>query len=242
MNTSRLRNRRSDRLPVLPVDISYEDDYDKNYSTSKQRLQCVFKKNLPRILTCLLLLLLICVERTLCFTVNKSIQHSHKMLSKPRAIQLDGRSVLRLDVSLILVDGIPNNENSFPIQRRSITYAAPPQYEVISNDDDEGINGDDDNDGDCIPLVDWQEFVFPTCNKLHENEILASGRYIDSGMNRDVWGLRDWGEEYIVLKTLAMRRPFTPHVIDLQRVDALISERSTASKYITNIYAYCKCF
>jgi len=236
-----LRNRRSDRLPVLPVDMSSEDDYDKKYSTSKQRLGCVFKRNQTRILTCLLLLF--CGERTLCFSANKSIQRSHKMLTKPRAIQLDGTGVLRLDLSLILVVGIPNIVNSLPRQRRSITFAAPTQYEVevISNDDDES-SGDDDDDVDCIPLVDWQEFVFPTCNKLHENEILPSGRYIDSGYNRDVWSFRDWDEEYMVLKTLAVKHPFTPFMIDLHRIDALISERSTASKYITNVYAYCKCF
>jgi hypothetical protein len=91
----------------------------------------------------------------------------------------------------------------------------------------------------CVPIVEWQEYSFPTCNILHEFP-LVNGEYINSGMNRDVWMLNHAHREYVAVKTLAMQHSFSRSMINEQRIDAIISERTTSSEFIVNIYAYCK--
>ncbi len=239
--SSGLRYRRIDRSPVLPIDKRCDADIalDKKHQTFRGgRNQCLRILNtvLPRILA--LCFILISVRKIWCsYGTDDSIVRTHPRHKhfKPHAVQIDGKDVHQLDLSQMKL-------NPWPGQRRSVGASAIVlDYNLgIQTDHDDDESGDDDDWGDCIPMVDWQEFVFPTCNKVHENDILGSGEYIDSGYNRDVWSLRDFGETYIVLKTLSTKHPFTTYMINLQRIDALISERTTASKYITNIYAYCK--
>lgn len=91
----------------------------------------------------------------------------------------------------------------------------------------------------CVPLVEWQEYSFPTCNILHEIHLM-SAEYTNSGMNRDVWMIKNANRENVAMKTLAMQHSFSRSMINKQRIDAIVSERSTSSDYIVDIYAYCK--
>jgi hypothetical protein len=90
-----------------------------------------------------------------------------------------------------------------------------------------------------VPLVEWQEYSFPTCNILHEIHLM-SAEYTNSGMNRDVWMIKNANRENVAMKTLAMQHSFSRSMINKQRIDAIVSERSTSSDYIVDIYAYCK--
>mmetsp|Transcript_16878 Transcript_16878/g.31966 ORF Transcript_16878/g.31966 Transcript_16878/m.31966 type:complete len:240 (-) Transcript_16878:5253-5972(-) len=91
----------------------------------------------------------------------------------------------------------------------------------------------------CVPLVEWQEYSFPTCNILHEIHLM-SAEYTNSGMNRDVWMIKDANSENVAMKTLAMQHSFSRSMINKQRIDAIVSERSTSLESIVNIFAYCK--
>ncbi len=237
-----LRNRRLDHHQerrAFPLNM-YSEDHSKKYlaSSTSKRFERLFKKNLHALHSAFFIVLFILlihssVEWTLSNGVDMDLSDN-----QPRAVQLYGNIALPLNLSLVVVDEIPDIENDLPTRRRSITLQKFVQR--IATSDDNGESDDDNDDEECVTLADWQQYVFPTCNKIHEHELVRKGWYINSGYNRDVWGLfDDWGEE-IVLKTLAEKHPFSPFMIDLQRIDALISERTTASKYITNVYAYCK--
>jgi hypothetical protein len=114
----------------------------------------------------------------------------------------------------------------------------------------------------CIPQHDWQEQSFPTCNALHEQNMVEQSRSLAKenhkfllgvGTFRAVWlvehhlpSLSSSSElggagrvEQIVLKTLGYDHDMTERREERHRVDALIAERLTASPYVLNIYGYC---
>ena len=222
MNTG-LRNRRSDRLPERSRGFDYDDN--KKDPLSKGTSKRLINRALPPAILCFILVILFCIKTVPPYSMNRYMDRSK---IKPRSVAFIGDNLQRLDLSLVQV-------KMKRMRRRNVVLAAP-RYDGDDSDDDES-----DEEIDCIPLANWQTFIFPTCNKLHEYNLPRDGRYVNSGYNRDVWGIKD-DKESIALKTLAMRHPFIPYMINLQRIDALISERTTASKYIVNVHAYCKYF
>jgi hypothetical protein len=105
----------------------------------------------------------------------------------------------------------------------------------------------DDITDECIPIDDWQTMSYPSCNTFHEvdstNIIPQKSEswihMINSGMNRDVWEMKS-SNDRLVMKTIRMERSFNKEKIELQRIDAIISEQLTMSPYIADIYGYCK--
>ena len=60
------------------------------------------------------------------------------------------------------------------------------------------------------------------------------------GTYRSVWEVKDSFNNSVAFKTLQMKRSFSEENLDGQRLDAIISEKLTSSKYISNIYGYCE--
>jgi Protein kinase domain len=101
---------------------------------------------------------------------------------------------------------------------------------------------------ECVPMASWQTQSFPTCNTLHEMDIVFQNDFAisllsDQGSWRSVWKVqRDLSHsaETLVLKLLKFqRRDFNAESYEHHRVDALAMERLTASRHIVNVYGYC---
>ena len=101
----------------------------------------------------------------------------------------------------------------------------------------------------CRPQYEWQTQQFPTCNSVHEIDMLrqylphtdiVAFWLVANGYWRDVWV---FGEEATqsssVLKTQRIEHPMTPRNLDRHRRDALSLERLTSSPWILDIYAFC---
>ena len=174
---------------------------------------------------CLFIMFLMCIRKFMVST--KKLQKSKSMNSRPYCIQLDSANVGRtLDLSRIFVKQDVDLASILPVPRRSIL---PFQTEQEDKDEEDR----------CISLANWQKLSFPTCNGIHEYEMIENGEYINSGFNRDVWALYDKGTA-MAIKTLVFDHSFSRDMIDKQRIDALISERTTSSEHITSVYSYCE--
>ncbi len=103
----------------------------------------------------------------------------------------------------------------------------------------------------CQPMHEWQLHHSPTCNLLHEYSLRRDEtyKYLSSGWYRSTFEINDatmTSEKDrniptpIAMKTMKLKDVFfIPNLLDRHRVDALIYETTTASKYILDIYAYC---
>ena len=103
---------------------------------------------------------------------------------------------------------------------------------------------------DCKAQHDWQLTSFPTCNGVHEHDIRMmlmdfsekkdKFKHVGRGGWRDVWILPSSKfHSPQVLKTLRKRHEYFPRYFDLQRRDAIISERLTESPFVLDIYGFC---
>jgi Protein tyrosine and serine/threonine kinase len=120
------------------------------------------------------------------------------------------------------------------------------RFKSIRDDSDEYKNGkaDDFESEDCRSQYDWQKSSFPTCNTIHEMDLLnvregslsrsRTTRILGNGYWRDVWL---WYG--VVLKTLRYQHHFEERNFDRHRRDALAMDRLTKSKLVVNIYGYC---
>jgi len=113
----------------------------------------------------------------------------------------------------------------------------------------------------CVPMVDWQSTHYPTCNTLHEYEVMKTHWYSNGtmyvmkadsypkilsteGFWRDVWKGADYPpggglRKYIVLKTLKWNHDFGVLATENHRKDAVAMERLSSSPFIIDIYAFC---
>jgi serine/threonine protein kinase len=118
---------------------------------------------------------------------------------------------------------------------------------------------------ECVPMAEWQTKHFPTCNIVHEHDIVQGVRTVartrahkksndpkhdddlriellgEGGM-RLAWSASQHGSyvaEKIILKTLKWPRNYTASIYEHNRVDALVSERLTASPHVIDIYGFC---
>lgn len=96
------------------------------------------------------------------------------------------------------------------------------------------------DNGDCKPMHSWQHEPRPSCNTIHEVN-MENTRYIASGFFRSAYWMPDGFGSEAVIKILNYNRNFTLFDSLLHQDDAKAYEMTQASKYIPNIYGYCKC-
>jgi serine/threonine protein kinase len=100
---------------------------------------------------------------------------------------------------------------------------------------------------ECVPMADWHSFSFPSCNPLHEVDLVGlDSNYEDNvtllslkGSWRSVWSLTTANKETVALKLLHISRKFDHESFEHHRVDALAMERLTSNPYIVNVFGYC---
>ena len=115
---------------------------------------------------------------------------------------------------------------------------------------------------DCQPMAEWQTTFYPSCNKIHEFDLIESKVVLLSvqGSWRSVWKTSTAAvtevaarnatfpqsqanpqvTENAVLKLLNFEtREFDHESFHYHRVDAMAMERLTSSPYIVNIYGHC---
>jgi len=98
---------------------------------------------------------------------------------------------------------------------------------------------------ECKPMHEWQKSQFPTCTVIHEQRLIDKefGKFLASGAFRQTFEIYDrQTDSPVAMKTIREKRDkyrFTPYYMDRHRIDALIYERTSASPWITDIYAFC---
>lgn len=93
----------------------------------------------------------------------------------------------------------------------------------------------------CIPMNDWQAKSYPTCNTFHEID-LGKLRVINTGGSRIAFEMKvqdGRNERKYVYKTIKYSKEITMKKIEEQRKDSMVMERTTASKFIPDIWGYC---
>ncbi len=92
----------------------------------------------------------------------------------------------------------------------------------------------------CKPLVPWQNEIRPNCNTFHEFA-LTGAELINHGYIRSVWKVIGYEESPFVMKTLLFNHVrFSRSRMQDQAQDATISDQLSSSKFIANVYGYCK--
>mmetsp|Transcript_21028 Transcript_21028/g.29686 ORF Transcript_21028/g.29686 Transcript_21028/m.29686 type:complete len:525 (-) Transcript_21028:43-1617(-) len=138
------------------------------------------------------------------------------------------------------------------------------QFDILESDQTEHIDKsdfrkriinefeDEDEDEFCRkhapPMYEWQDSFYPSCNSVHEIDTDVArrrqgsdtlSRLVNSGFNRDVWKVEMSDGTEFALKSLKYENKFNVDMFDQQRIDAVISERLTSSKYVASIYGFC---
>ena len=107
-------------------------------------------------------------------------------------------------------------------------------------------SGGEELDELCLPLLEWQNYVFPTCNVLHEIPFdqIGSSRdnLIGSGSIRQAWKIKNnfmKDEKNVVLKALHLKQEINDENYERHGVDSLAMERLSSSNLILNEYGFC---
>lgn len=114
------------------------------------------------------------------------------------------------------------------------------QQSVLDDSDEYKYGKADEFETDeCKAQYEWQTLSYPTCNSLHEIDLLntrddPSTYMLGNGYWRDVWLIRD-----VVLKTIRYQHDFEERNYDRHRRDALAMEHLTRSKMVVNIHSFC---
>eukprot|EP00581_Thalassiosira_minuscula_P001749 CAMPEP_0183742812 /NCGR_PEP_ID=MMETSP0737-20130205/64891_1 /TAXON_ID=385413 /ORGANISM="Thalassiosira miniscula, Strain CCMP1093" /LENGTH=604 /DNA_ID=CAMNT_0025978405 /DNA_START=159 /DNA_END=1974 /DNA_ORIENTATION=- len=121
---------------------------------------------------------------------------------------------------------------------------------------DPGMHVAAEDDGNYIKFLGMAPINPLNCNTFHEIDpgmhVTAEddGNYIKflgNGAQRDAWvykrnleGLQlSAKQDRLVLKTLRWKKPYSEKVFELQRIDALASERLAGSPHVINTYGLC---
>ena len=140
--------------------------------------------------------------------------------------------------------------------KTSITPMISKQGQEWLEDSFEYLNrqSDEFETSTCKAMFPWQLQSFPTCNSIHEIDMVHGSLrghdrrpydprlwLLTAGFWRDVWRLdhSTWQDERVVLKTLRYMHSVTQRNLDRNRRDALIMERLSQSPWILNVYSYC---
>lgn len=104
---------------------------------------------------------------------------------------------------------------------------------------DRYVDGDDRDA--CEPMHAYQLMSFPNCNAFHELD-LSRLRFINSGGSRSAFELReaiDGREGRFVYKSVRYKKEIDGKLVEEQRKDGLILERTSGSRFIPDLYGYC---
>jgi len=111
--------------------------------------------------------------------------------------------------------------------------------------------------GECVPMQEWQTTYHPSCNGMHELAMEDMGRWQEEGNDihlfgtggfwRNAWrldlasggGKEKDEQDTIVLKTLKYWHNFEDAHFEHDRIDAIAMERLTASPHVINIFGFC---
>lgn len=98
----------------------------------------------------------------------------------------------------------------------------------------------------CEPMHSWQTSQRPNCNLVHEQRLddATNCKFLASGHFRQTFQIPDTSgtnprDHYVAMKTLKSSHEFNANLMESHRVDAVIYERTTASRWIMDIYGYC---
>lgn len=108
----------------------------------------------------------------------------------------------------------------------------------------------------CVPMSEWQQLTYPTCNNVHESFGGANGLQDDSlrflsnaGSWRDAWRYKadvphspddkKQMTDNVILKTIKLHHPMEERYFEFSRVDALAMEQLTSNPYVMNIHDFC---
>ncbi len=166
----------------------------------------------------------------------RGVLHSVDRKGFPRAVDISSPSSKSESTNLTDVPYTKDFErNSIPSNAPLIT---PKWFEPNSL----GLVGGY-NKKTCKPKHGWQSKSFPNCNMFHETS-LTEMKFLTSGTIRSVFELSENIDGHVnkfVYKNLDFtgRHDITPKRIDQERKDALVLERTTGSRFIPNIHAYC---
>jgi len=96
----------------------------------------------------------------------------------------------------------------------------------------------------CEPMYDWQLQSYPNCNSFHELDY-SHMRVINSGGSRIAFEMKqqlvdDRGKEAkFVYKTARWEKGVSAKLVEEQRKDSLVMERTSSSQFITHVHGYC---
>ncbi|KAL7563153.1 hypothetical protein ACA910_014432 [Epithemia clementina (nom. ined.)] len=152
----------------------------------------------------------------------------------------------------------PSRWDSFVETLRSSVHNAPPkavmpliskakELEVADSFEYQGRQADVFETSECKAMFPWQLQTFPTCNSMHETDLIINAAktsapvFLTSGFWRDVWLLHNATlyDRTVVLKTLRFMHNVTLRNLDRNRRDALVMERLTKSPWILDVYGFC---
>ena len=148
------------------------------------------------------------------------------------------------------------------VYKKAGLYFAPTLGRIIQDDSNMHITAtspaveyieDDFQQGDesCVPMKDWQTTSFPTCNLVHEIDMLAGinkdgVKYFGRGgmrlawkVSQDFYDTEELEKDQVILKTLKWQRNYTAQIYEHNHIDVLASERLTALPNMIDIYGYC---
>lgn len=93
----------------------------------------------------------------------------------------------------------------------------------------------------CEPMHEWQSKSYPNCNKFHELDLVQM-RMINKGGSRIAFEMRQYlngGEAKFVYKSVKYHKDIDMRLVEEQRKDSVIMERTSSSKFIPDIHGYC---
>ena len=152
----------------------------------------------------------------------------------PRSVSLENSidlfSVTAINAATI---SLKFKKDSMPRDGPSITSS---WYEPNA---DEFIDGYDWNM--CEPMAEWQLTSYPNCNSFHELD-MPHMRMINKGGSRIAFEMiqhLDGEEHKFVYKTIKYLKDVTAKLVEEQRKDSIVLERTSSSEFIPDIHGYC---
>lgn len=131
---------------------------------------------------------------------------------------------------------------------------AQPQHVSNTTDGGSGSETIPQKEGECVPMNEWQTKSYPTCNKIHEIDLLMESHLFGvNGFWRNAWKVENASskcndsvkakvrqrKETVVLKTLKYEHSFEADQYERSRVDAVIMEHLTKSPHVIDAFGAC---
>ena len=148
------------------------------------------------------------------------------------------------------------SQTSIPLPQLTSSQRVENEFKFSSNNHNENNNEDDDSllpsnwDKDCVLKTKWQSTFYPTCNSMHEINLISSQTDLISsgGSWRLTWKfmippplsqLFKDSTDTFVLKMLRIDREFNAISFEHNRIDSIALERLTSSPHVLNQYSFC---